>query len=206
MKLFVLGATGRTGRLVTEQALVRGHSVTAIVRALGAVRPQERVNAVVVDPLRADLLAPALVSHDAVISCLGQKSRRDVHLLQHAASATVNAMARAGVRRYLVVSQGLLFPSRNPIIVLLRSILGRRLADSSAMEQVVSSSDADWTIVRPPRLREGGKPRGYRIAVGEEPKGSWAMQRADLAACLLDEAEKREHGRTIRAIIGIKSN
>jgi putative NADH-flavin reductase len=32
MKLFVMGATGRTGREVAEQALTRGHQVTAFVR------------------------------------------------------------------------------------------------------------------------------------------------------------------------------
>ena len=32
MKLLILGATGRTGRLVTEKALSRGHDVTAFVR------------------------------------------------------------------------------------------------------------------------------------------------------------------------------
>ena len=31
MKLVVLGATGRTGRLVVEQALAAGHNVTALV-------------------------------------------------------------------------------------------------------------------------------------------------------------------------------
>jgi len=33
MKLFVIGATGRTGREVVEQALARGHQVTAFVRS-----------------------------------------------------------------------------------------------------------------------------------------------------------------------------
>jgi putative NADH-flavin reductase len=32
MKQLVLGATGRTGQLVTEKALSRGRSVTAFVR------------------------------------------------------------------------------------------------------------------------------------------------------------------------------
>jgi putative NADH-flavin reductase len=33
MKLFVIGATGRTGREIVEQALARGHQVTASVRS-----------------------------------------------------------------------------------------------------------------------------------------------------------------------------
>lgn len=202
MNLFLLGATGRTGRLVVEQALRRGHAVTAVVRDPAALQASDRLNIVVADPLRAEL-APALASHDSVISCLGQKSRGDAHLLRNAAAATLEAMRRTGLRRLLVVSQGLLFPSRNPIIFLLRLILARHVADSMAMEQLVFSSDVDWTIVRPPRLLEGGAARGYRIKVGAPPKGAWAMQRSDLAAYLLDEVEKQERMRTI---VGITSD
>jgi putative NADH-flavin reductase len=157
---------------------------------------------VVADPLRGDPLASAVANHDLVISCLGQKSRGDAHLLQNAAVASLDAMARTGIRRLLVVSQGLLFPSRNPIILLLRLIFARHVADSIAMEQIVCAGEVDWTIVRPPRLVEGGISQGYRIEVGAKPKGPWSMQRADLAAYLLDEAEKREHTRTV---IGITS-
>jgi len=177
--------------------------VTAAVRRADALAPQERLRALVADPLRADLVAPLLANNDAVISCLGQKSAADAHLLREAASATLEAMARAGVRRYLVVSQGLLFPGRNPVIRLLRLILARHVADSTAMERLVAASDTDWTIVRPPRLREGGRARGYRIEVGKRPGGAWAMQRSDLAAYLLDAAEK---GEQVGTIVGITSN
>jgi putative NADH-flavin reductase len=203
MNLFLLGATGRTGRLVLEQALSRGHTVTAVVRSPPAVQTRERLNIVVADPLHAEQWTPALANQDAVISCLGQKSRADAHLLRDAASSTLQAIALAGVDRYLVVSQGLLFQSRNPIILLLKLILARHVADSNAMEQIVSASDTDWIIVRPPRLLEGGIPRGYRIEIGGEPKGSWSMQRSDLATYLLDEAERGEHP---RKVIGITSN
>jgi putative NADH-flavin reductase len=202
MKLFLLGATGRTGRRVIEQALSRGHTVTAAVRAAAALQSQPRLDIAAVDPLNADAFAPVLVGHDAVISCLGQKSRRDAHLLQNAARAVVQAMTRMPVRRLLVVSQGLLFRSRNPIIPMLRLILARHVADSIAMERLVSASSVDWTIVRPPRLLEGGTPRGYRINEGAAPKGAWSMQRIDLAAFLLDAAERREH---VGRIVGITS-
>ena len=202
MRLFLLGATGRTGRRVIEQALSRGHTVTAAVRAPGALQSHPRLDIAAVDPLNADVLASALVGHEAVISCLGQKSRRDAYLLQNAARAVVHAMTRLPAGRLLVVSQGLLFHSRNPIIPMLRLILARHVADSIAMERLVSASGVDWTIVRPPRLLEGGASRGYRIEEGTAPKGAWSMQRIDLAAFLLDAAERREH---VRRIVGITS-
>jgi putative NADH-flavin reductase len=202
MKLFIVGATGRTGQLVLRRAISRGHTVTAIVRKPGTLDPHERLRTIPGDPLRVDDLAPGLAGSDVVISCLGQHSSKDGTLLLDAAGAMLEAMLSVGARRYLVVSQGLLFPNRNPIIFLLRRILARQVADSRAMEDLVRASDADWTIVRPPRLQEGGVPRGYRLRVGAQPAGAWAMQRVDLATFLVDEAENPEH---IRAILGITS-
>jgi putative NADH-flavin reductase len=173
-----------------------------MTRKPGTLHSHGRLQIVVGDPLRVDDLTTVLADHDAVISCLGQRSHQDANLLHDAAAAVLDAMARTGVRRYLVVSQGLLFPSWNPIFALLRLILARYIVDSAAMERLVRASNVEWTIVRPPRLKEGGIPHGYRVQLGARPGGAWAMQRADLAAFLLDEAERGEHK---NAIVGITS-
>jgi putative NADH-flavin reductase len=207
MKLFFLGATGRTGKLVVEQALSRGHGVTAIVRTprvphSSALPTNKQSQIVIGDPRSTDTLTPVLAGHDAIISCLGQRSRQDANLLRDSAIAMLAAMVGGGVRRCLVVSQGLLCPSRNTVIVVLRAILARHVADSTAMERLVAASDTDWTIVRPPRLVDGGPARGYRVEAGALPAGSWAMQCADLAAFLLDAAEKGEH---LKTVVGVTS-
>lgn len=201
MNFLVVGATGRTGRLVVEQAIARGHQLTAIVRKPFGLNTHDRLKIVIGDPLRvADLTAVA--GHDAVISCLGQRSPRNPRVLQDAAAAMIEAMSRSDVRRYLVISQGLLFPSRNPIISVLRKILARHVADSVAMERLIQTSDLDWTIVRPPRLQSGGRQAGYRTSIGKRPNGPSAMQRTDLAAFLLDEAQEAGDFRTV---VGITS-
>ena len=47
MKLFIIGATGRTGREIVKQALTRGHQVTAFVRSPeGMQLGSERVNVI----------------------------------------------------------------------------------------------------------------------------------------------------------------
>ncbi len=201
MNLFIIGATGRTGRYVVQQARARGHQVTAMIR-----RPDDAMQAganlrlVVGDPLSAADLAAGLAGQDVVISCLGQRRRGDARLLQNAAAAILQVMPPNS--RYIVLSQALLFPSRSPIVALLRLILARHVADSTAMENLVHASDIDWTIVRPPRLLEGGAARGYRVAVDALPAGAMAMQRSDLAAFLVDEAERADHK---RSIVGVTS-
>jgi putative NADH-flavin reductase len=200
VKLFIVGATGRTGRLLLDQAIGRGHHVTALVRKAAALKSSETLTATVGDPRDANLLAGLLRGHDVVISTLGQRSSKDATLLQEAAAAMLTALGKSSVRRYVVVSQGLLFPDKNPVVGLLRWFLARTVADSIAMEHAVRASDREWTIVRPPRLKEGGASQGYHVSLGARPPGAGSMQRADLATFLLDEAEQENYPRSVVGI------
>src|SRR5216683_914163 len=71
MNLVVLGATGRTGRLVVEQALAAGHTVTALVRSpekLPTGSPNLRV--VTGQATDTSAVSRALEGADAVIRLL----------------------------------------------------------------------------------------------------------------------------------------
>ena len=202
MRILVLGATGRTGRHVVDQAVARGHEVSGLVRSASYVKTA--FAAISGDPTEADVLASAIPRHDIVISCLGQRVQADGDILQRSAQAVRDAMRHTGGRPLFVVSQGLLFPSRNPLIFLLRWVLASHIRDSRAMESVLRATDINWMIVRPPRLLDGGKSEGYRIAVEARPRGPASMQRLDLAAFLLDEAEARRHSQKVVGITAAK--
>jgi putative NADH-flavin reductase len=201
VKLFIVGSTGRTGLLLTERALAKGHSVTAFGRRQPPLTEQG-LRYVAGDPQRAAELETAISGHDAVVSCLGQRSRDDAGVLAGSASAVLTAMRSSAAAHYVVVSQGLLFPSANPIVFLLRTILARHIADSTAMEDALRNSNAAWTIVRPPRLVQRSGLRGFRVALATQPKGAGSMGYGDLAACMLDIVERRAY---VREIVGVTS-
>jgi hypothetical protein len=71
---------------------------------------------------------------------------------------------------------------------MLRLMLAEAYADLSKMEQTVSASDLDWTIVRLNRLIDQPAQGGVRTSRGlfDKPSG---MTRADAAAALLDIIE-----------------
>jgi len=48
--LAIVGATGRTGRILVDQALARRHRVTAIVRRAGNLGPEPGLTTVTADP------------------------------------------------------------------------------------------------------------------------------------------------------------
>ena len=205
MKILLLGASGRTGRMFLSGALERGHSVTAVVRQPGVIiegdHPGLRV--VVANPLSTSDLVPLLVGQDVVVSCLGQTSRAAPYLLRDAAVAMEAAISRSNPNlRYLVISQALLFPTRNPLVLLIRLMYHRVQLDSSAMEKVVRSGPAPWTIVRPTRLVESKGPQGYTAATDLRPKASATLRRTGLANFLLEEATAPHH---VRQIVGLTS-
>ena len=78
MKILVLGATGRTGRLFTHKALEEGHAVTAYVRnpdkarALLGAHPNLTITPG--DLNNTERLAATSAGQDVMVSLLGQKA------------------------------------------------------------------------------------------------------------------------------------
>jgi putative NADH-flavin reductase len=205
MRLFILGATGGTGRALIEQALERGYQMTAFVRSLQKLGgPREGVTALQGDPRSFDELRVALPGHDAVLSAIGPPGPGATTIVGDVARSTVTAMQAAGVRRLLVVGVAVLFEHGGILSAILRRTLLRNVAkDSAEMERVVLASDLDWTIARPPRLTNGPLTRRYGVAEDRLPRGArLTVSRSDVAHFLLDEVEHRAH---VRRIVGMAS-
>jgi putative NADH-flavin reductase len=207
MRLFVLGATGRTGVELLDLALSR-HEVTAFVRSPGKIsRRDARLAVVQGDVLDADAMAAALAGHDAVISALGPAPRDAIlgtTLMRDSAFSTLSAMKIAKLRRLLVVSSALLFPGGSLAVGFFRKLIGPHVRDSTRMEELVAQSDLDWTIARPPRLVMA-REAGYRAEEGRLPGGlnvRSAMSWRAVAAFLLDAAEGNIHLRRTVGIVG----
>src|SRR2546423_12846255 len=74
VKLFVIGATGRTGREVVQQALARNHHVTALVRSPASLPlKNERLSVLKGNAMDENELFRAIQNHDAVVSTLGPR-------------------------------------------------------------------------------------------------------------------------------------
>ena len=53
MKIFLFGVTGNAGQAILQEALSRGHSVTAAARQTGFFHPVGKANVVTADALDA---------------------------------------------------------------------------------------------------------------------------------------------------------
>lgn len=200
-RLFVLGATGGTGRALVEQGLARGHSVTAFVRSPQKLSPYEGLTITAGDPLNTEELTRALPGHDAVFFALGPPGIGPTTVLREGARALVPAMKASGVRRLLVVSAAVLFENEGLFVWFARHTFLRNVyEDATAMESVFMESGLDWTFSRPPRLTNGPLTREYRLADGHLPPGARVVSRNDVAHFLLDEVEQNAH---LHRIVGM---
>jgi putative NADH-flavin reductase len=206
LRLLVVGATGGTGQELVDQALARGHRVTALVRRVAPLRaPRAGLTLVEGDPLDPYAVGATLVGCDAVVSAIGPRSAGATTVVQSSARALVASMTPSGARRLLILSVGLLFPDAGVIGSVLRQTFLRGVTgDSEAMEAIVRASDLDWTIVRPPRLTSGPRTGCYAVTADRLPPASGgstaSLRRADLAHFLLDEVERAEY---VRKVVGI---
>jgi putative NADH-flavin reductase len=225
MRLFILGATGGIGGELVDQALARGHRVTAFVRSPERIgRRHERLTILGGDPLDAEQLRRTLPDHDVVISAIGPtprpgpslaairilpKSLRDGDALRGRAEHSVHrdlarslvpAMESAAVWRLAVVSSAFLF-SDSPIPALVgRLFFHDTVKDITEMERIIVASSLNWTIVRPPELTDGSRTGNYRIKDSHLPGFGFKVSRADVADFMLREVEANGH---LRKVVGV---
>jgi len=199
MKLFVIGATGRTGREIVDQALARGHHVTAFVRSPQGIKlKNERLTVIKGNALDENQLVNAMQNHDAVVSTLGPRQVfKPTSMLHDSAVATTRAMQRSEVKRLVVLSAAAHFPGIPNRI--LSFILRNHMRDSLRMEEIVQASGLDWTIARPPRLTQQDYPY-YRSRERAAPKMGFTVSRKAVAAFMLEAIEQKKH---FQKIVGI---
>ena len=201
MNLVVLGATGGTGRLVVEQALAAGHTVTALVRSpekLATSQPNLRV--VTGSATDVESVAGAMEGADAVISTLGGGGS----VIADSTAAIVAAARQAGVRRVIVLSSWLVERDRMSTLLRLASgvAMGGLIKDKSAGEKLLRQSDLDWTIVYASTLGDGPATGSTILPEGANWSMSQRISRADVATRLIESATSSQHGDRIVRITG----
>lgn len=203
MKLTVFGSTGRTGRLVLEEGTRRGHEMTAFTRRSEAISGELNLARVVTgDGREPEAVAAGVAGADAVIAIVSAESRKGPHQTEEVARVITEAMADAGVRRFVITSAyPVAFDNPRLPVMILRRVLRDAYADLAGMERVVAATDLDWTIARFPRLVDKPAKGGVLISRGRLAKPN-GITRADVANTLVDLAEQDTYARAAVNVAG----
>ncbi|WP_018681550.1 NAD(P)-dependent oxidoreductase [Actinokineospora enzanensis] len=206
MRIAVLGATGRIGRVVVDRALADGHEVVALARHPRGLR-HERLVEHPVDVFDPDTLS-VLDGADAVVFAVG-KPGRSTTVVRSTGMANVVAAADAyGIKRVVAVSPSAVEIGRGATLARKAALkffwhkLNRNpLLDVERMEDELHHSDLDWIVVRTTRLRDrvGGR---YRVVQGTVRGPERPMALADLAEYVVSHLDDGELHRAVVTLTG----
>jgi putative NADH-flavin reductase len=194
MKVSVFGSGGRTGRDVVDEALVRGHAVTAVARR----PPDPPVNAaaetVVADLGDSAAVTSALGSADAVVSAMGPVGDDPGTEYSDGIVALVESMKASTVRRIVLAANARVLddrPLEGPYAAV--SEEHRRALDA------IRRSTLDWTVVATPMLSDAEPRHSYTATVDGRGEGR-SIVRRDYAVALLDALD---HDDWVRHIVDV---
>lgn len=208
MKIAIIGATGKVGHPISQEALERGHEVIALVRpkvsgASALAMPTCTVD--IFDPVN---LARAVLGFDAIASAYGAPADA-LHLLAALAGSLVSAARQAGLRRVVVVGgAGVLDVSPGQRLGdtpgFPEALMPKVTAHADAIAVLRGADDLDWTCVAPAaQIGPGPRTGRYRSAVNAlvtDAEGRSSISYSDFACALIDEIEAC---RPARQVVGV---
>lgn len=203
MRVAIIGASGKVGRLTVAAATAAGHDVVAVAR--DPSRVPEPAGPGTVRRAAADILDPeallgALGEVDAVVAAFGAPLTLDnvLHvpdLCERGTRNLVGAMAARNVRRLVCMTAIGVGESRGHGRWVFRhviqpALLQRIFDDRERQEDLVRASPTRWTIVRPAELTDGpaAPVRTIEYGTGKAPEAT-TIARAGVANFLIRELE-----------------
>lgn len=192
MKLAIIGAASRTGRIVVRQAQAANHEI--VVLAADAEREKMQGSSLEIVPgkvLQAEAVSALVSAADAVICTLAPYRGSPPGMMTVAAQNIVRAMNRRQARRVVTVVRAAVRDalddpslSRTLLHAYGSTVRRRALKDAEQHVQLLKQTRLDWTVVRAPRITRGARRGRYRAGYLKLNAAS-AISRADLASFVL---------------------
>jgi putative NADH-flavin reductase len=194
MKMLIFGASGRTGRLVVAQAVLRGDDVVAFVRDASKQWYPDAVTLRQGVPDDADAVEAALVGVDVVVSALGPVAEETTTEISDATRTIVQVMERVGPRRIAIAANARVFTDTE-VTGPYANIATEHRRDAA----ILRGSALDWTVVAAPSLTDDPALGTYVPVIDGKGPGR-SITRGDFATALLDAVSTDEW---IRHLVGV---
>ncbi|MCM3081826.1 NAD(P)-dependent oxidoreductase [Brevibacillus invocatus] len=201
MKIAVIGASGKAGRLIMEEAVARGHEVAAIVRnALKVQNPQVQIQEKDV----FDLNAEDLQAYDVVVNAFGAAPGQE-HLHVEAGRVLIQALKGLARTRLIVVGgAGSLFVDEAKTVRLMdtaefpKEYYATASNQGQNLQDLQQSADVQWSFISPaaffdPQGKQTGSYKKGKDHLITNEKGQSYISYADYAVAVLDEIENPQH-------------
>lgn len=160
MHIAVIAANGRLGKAFVEVALKAGHSVRGGVRGMNTLATHPNLEVVACDATNADELRVLLAGQEVVVSAIGHVKGSAPDVQTVATKVIVDVMTELGIKRYVdVTGTGVRFAGDKITLIDRFLNMGVGIVDPSRVkdgidhQEVLKSSDLDWTTIRVLKLQ-----------------------------------------------------
>lgn len=201
MKLFLLGATGRTGGLILRQALQMGWQVHCLVRNKDKLLVHDPLMTVFEgNPNHLEELKPAMKGCHNVISVLNISRNSDFPwsplctpktYLSDVMQNLIKACNVLGIKRVVLCSAWGVGETWHQVPFWFKATIkysNIRFAykDHERQEGLLEDTPLDWTIVRPVGLVNFKKQKAVTAKPPDKAPPGWLISRSDLALYFLE--------------------
>lgn len=199
MKIAVICANGKAGKLIVKEAVSRGLDVTAVVRGENATEAKE-----VLKKDLFDLTADDLKGFDVVIDAFGAWTEETLPLHSTSLKHLCDILSGTETRLLIVGGAGSLYVNPEHTVCVADgpdfpdAFKPLASAMAKALSELRERNDVKWTYISPAGdFQAEGERTGKYILGGEEltlnSKGESIISYADYAIAMVDEAVNGNH-------------
>jgi hypothetical protein len=207
MKVVVVGATGMVGSKLVEEAIDRGHVVTAVSRSAAKLPLHDRITPIQADVHDTGTLARAFAGQDAILHAftpprlsveerVEQQRAGTLSIIAAAKSAGVRRILAVGGAGTLVVAPGVRNMDRPEFPAIWE---GGAKSTALIKDLLMADPDLDWTFLCPSHDLFAGERTGkFRLGMDQmlvDATGKSSISVADYAVAMIDELEHPKHSR-----------
>ena len=205
MNIILIGASGFIGTALLDEAIQRGHAVTALVTRPGKLAPRDGLRALKADVMDTGALSAQFAGADIVISAFSGHAQADVYdYFVRGMRSMIVAAKEAGVPRLLVVGgAGTLEVAPGMQLIDTPAFPDAYKATAegarTALAMLREQPSLNWTMLSPSALIAPGERTGvFRLGRDQlltGPDGDSRISVQDFAMAMIDELERPAHER-----------
>ena len=208
MKIAVVAANGKAGQLIVEEAVKRGHDVTAIVRSENKTQAQHLLKKDLFDLNKEDL-----AGYDVIVTAFGAWTSETLPLHSKSIEHFNDLLAGTSTRFLVVGGAGSLYVDKEKKVRLVDTAEFpaeyKPLASAQAdeLDLLRTKKDLNWTFVSPAaEFIPDGARTGEYILAGDfftvNEAGESKISYADYAIAFVDEIESGKHIQERISVLG----
>ena len=195
MRIAVIAANGRLGKVFVELALASGHDVRAGVRGVSDFAPHPNLEVIHCDATSLSDLRILLEGQEVVVSALGHIKGSPADVQTAATNAVIEVMNELNIKRFVdVTGTGIRFNGDKVTIadrflnLAVTIIDPTRVKDGQDHIKALEASSLDWTAIRVLKL-QNVKARTFELRLHGPTKLYVGRREVALAMLLVIEAK-----------------